>query len=1275
MSVILGLDIGSNSVGSAWVDTDKQEIHLGVSVFPAGVDEQENKRGAPKNQARREKRSQRRNLARRSARKRHLRSLLTQAGLLPRDPESLKKLFEANSWHLRRKALSERLTPHQFGRVLVHLNQRRGAVGIETDPEDPDEGKVKEGIDRLDSLMRERNATTVGELFANLMDERRMKGTHADSKDVSRGVRSRRRRRKQDADLASSEFWVQGAIRNRQYRMDEKDQLYADRRRVRDEFLKIWERQKTLGGPLAAMLTDDLRKQLDDPRTDDVWRHKGILFGQRRTYWDTGTLGRCDLEPTERCVPVADMFAQEFRVVETVNNIRITKRGEPERALAREEREKVIAALRRQKTGSVATIRKALGIDKKTVKDFFTLNIERDKDREINTDWFYREIVHGVFTEDCWTTISTAKRESVSRALLKFDPDNEEHERKLRNGAVQWWGLDDEAVDRFITAWKHRPKLENRLNLSRRAIRNLLPYMNVFDEGAGRWPTQIEARLRFASDSDAVDSATGRAATPEQHQRYALGTKRLTKADRQFLRKHKEPLPPAPMLANPVVRKAIHEVRRHLIAYWRKFGRVPDRTVIEYVRSATQPEKVRNAALALNRKREGVRKQIIEQFDLQSLSKTQQGRAIERVLLCRQQKWKCPYCGDDRPIPERIAAEGQVVETDHIIPLSRSQNNGLNNKVLCHRTCNRGKSNLTPKEWLGEVSPEFRRLEHRLQHLEKGESPDNYFTSRDCDRKWENLHRDAPSTSEFLASQFTDTAYAAKQVGQWLREVLYNGERDGNRHVFTTKGSYTSILRNDWGLSESELDRQWHDITEPGEGDGDKESRRARKQKSKDRSDHCHHAIDAVCIAFAPDRIQELAQIAEEQEKARARLGYWPRRKGVRPPWATTDVFHDQVLSVARQLVVSHRPVKRRLAGRFHEDTAYGPVLLPLPRHRREDAATLFTNRIQIDALTPNHLRVPEGWDQLSARLDDRSVPGSEKNAIRRQLNALLDPPPSKSGIVRDRALRDRLRKCLRQGGLDPDEFSKEESKKLIQEGGLAMASGVPIKSVVLLRTNSDPVTIPRKEWDPISDRTLLDEDPRTKRVYIGGNNHHIEIRERARERKGEIVREWGGKVITTFEVARRNTQRLNALRGAGVPSGGEWRSLSKEARRRFKSVISDINRRFPLVDRTDTDEGQFVMSLAEGEALHMRHPKTNEPGYFVVFKLDKPSTVHLIHHWDARRSQPRKDDEGNAIAHSQRESIPLPVSKMRDLGIEPGKPPVKVRVSPLGDVMPLIHD
>ena len=39
MTISLGLDIGTNSVGSAWVDTKKKDIQLGVTIFPAGVED------------------------------------------------------------------------------------------------------------------------------------------------------------------------------------------------------------------------------------------------------------------------------------------------------------------------------------------------------------------------------------------------------------------------------------------------------------------------------------------------------------------------------------------------------------------------------------------------------------------------------------------------------------------------------------------------------------------------------------------------------------------------------------------------------------------------------------------------------------------------------------------------------------------------------------------------------------------------------------------------------------------------------------------------------------------------------------------------------------------------------------------------------------------------------------------------------------------------------------------------------------------------------------
>src|SRR5207245_846392 len=152
-------------------------------------------------------------------------------------------------------------------------------------------------------------------------------------------------------------------------------------------------------------------------------------------------------------------------------------------------------------------------------------------------------------TNESWQSMSERQREAVNRAILNFDPDYEEDEKQLRAGAQKWWNLSSEAAQNLVEAWKDRPHPDRRVNLSRRALKNLLPYLR-------KGLTLSEARQAFARQPES-------AATPAQRARYALSASTLRRHDRHFLQKHPDLLPPAPILSNPVVRKAIFEVRRH----------------------------------------------------------------------------------------------------------------------------------------------------------------------------------------------------------------------------------------------------------------------------------------------------------------------------------------------------------------------------------------------------------------------------------------------------------------------------------------------------------------------------------------------------------------------------------------------------------------------------------------------------------------------------------------------------------------------------------------
>ena len=173
MAYRLGLDIGTNSIGwtAVTVDANGQPngvLGQGVRIFSDGRNPKD---GSSLAVQRRVPRGMRRRRDRYLDRRHDLMEALIALGLMPPDEGGRKGLETLDPYELRAKAIHAPLTPHELGRALFHLNQRRGfKSNRKTDK--TEDNKLTEKIGELKRRIDESRAKTLGEY----LHKRRLKG-------------------------------------------------------------------------------------------------------------------------------------------------------------------------------------------------------------------------------------------------------------------------------------------------------------------------------------------------------------------------------------------------------------------------------------------------------------------------------------------------------------------------------------------------------------------------------------------------------------------------------------------------------------------------------------------------------------------------------------------------------------------------------------------------------------------------------------------------------------------------------------------------------------------------------------------------------------------------------------------------------------------------------------------------------------------------------------------------------------------------------------------
>jgi len=264
---------------------------------------------------------------------------------------------------------------------------------------------------------------------------------------------------------------------------------------------------------------------------------------------------------------------------------------------------------------------------------------------------------------------------------------------------------------------------------------------------------------------------------------------------------------------SPVARRALHESIKVINAVRKKYGEL-DSIVIEMPRDRnSEEEKMRKRK---EQKRNEEQKKDIDELLGEhnlTLTETQRRKLNIKIRLYKEQDAKCLYTG--KPIDlKTLIADRDAYEVDHIIPISISFDDSLNNKTLCLSVANQEKGQRTPYQYLSSGNTSgleytfYKKFILSLRNLSRKKR--EYLLCENDITKY-SVQKD------FINRNLVDTQYTSRAL---LNHIMtYFRANEIPTKIHTIRGVVTSTFR-----------------------------KRARIEKDRDESFH-HHAVDALIVA------------------------------------------------------------------------------------------------------------------------------------------------------------------------------------------------------------------------------------------------------------------------------------------------------------------------------------------------------------------------------------------------------------------------------------------
>ena len=904
---VLGLDLGVGSIGWCLIALDAQGdpaeiLGMGSRVVPLNnaTDAADFSIGKAftANQERTARRTMRRGFARYQLRRYRLRRELEKVGMLP--DAALIQLPLLELWELRERAATagERLTLPELGRVLCHINQKRGYRHVKSDAAAivGDEGEKK----------KDSNSAYLAGIRAN---DEKLQDEH---KTVGQYFAEQLRQNQSESPTGGISYRIKDQIFSRQRYIDEYDQIMAAQRVhypdiLTDEFIRMLRdevifMQRPLKSCKHLVSLCEFEKQEKVMRVQQDDGKGGRQLVERRVKFGP------------KVAPKSSPLFQLCRIYEAVNNIRLTRPDGSPRDITPEERAKIVAHLQSSASLSFAALKKllkekAIIADQLTTKSGLKGNSTRVAlaaalqpypqyhhllDMELETRMMTVQLTDEETGEVTEREVAVVTDSYVRQPLYRLWHIlySIEERDAMRRALIKQLGMKKEDLDGGLLDQLYRldfvkPGYGNK---SAKFICKLLP--------------QLQQGLGYSEACTAVGYRHSNSPTSEEI------------AERTLL--EKIPLLQRNELRQPLVEKILNQMINLVNALKAEYG--IDEVRVELARELKMSREERERMTIQNDKRKEANDEVAEKIQKSGLYPTKS--RIRKYRLWVEAGRQCLYCGQS--IEEEQCLREGGMEVEHIIPKSVLYDDSYGNKTCACRRCNKEKGNRTALEYIrakGWEAEYMDRINERLK--EKKISYSKYQRLR-----W--LKEDIPS--DFLERQLRLTQYISRQAMAILQQ--------GIRRVSASEGGVTARLRSLWGyddiLHTLNLDR--YDSmgeTERVSREGETTEKLRIKDWSK-RKDHRHHAIDALVVASTRQGyIQRLNRVSSESERE-AMSGEIEVQKATKidklsllERWLTQRP-HLSVRAVSdkvAEILISYRPGKRAVTrGRniYRKKTADG---------------------------------------------------------------------------------------------------------------------------------------------------------------------------------------------------------------------------------------------------------------------------------------------------------------------------------------------------------------